>query len=619
MAAKAVFLSYASQDAEAVARVAAGLEAAGVEVWFDKAELKGGDAWDAAIRRRIKECTLFLPIVSAATDARDEGYFRLEWKLAIDRSHLMAGDKAFLMPVMLDGTSQNAARVPDRFREVHWSRASTTEEIAAFARDVVRLLEGSPLAGAPAAETTARATMPSIAVLPFVNMSRDEENEYFADGLSEELLNVLARIRGLRVASRTSAFSFKGKGMHLSHVARQLGVAHILEGSVRKSGNRVRITAQLIEAASDSHLWSQTYDRTLDDIFAVQDDIAQAVVVELRRRLLGEEPAPDRVASEVQHAAAGRSADAEAQRLYMQSRFFAQRATRQDTALALAYIEQAIARDATFASAWAGLSTVSWSQGQHGWVAPAQAFERARIAARRALELEPDLPEALVALSRVLILDRDWHGAGVQLDRALAIAPANGQVLRAIARLVAYLGRLDEGIAYLRRAVELDPLSFAGYFNMAGLLAFSGRYDEAEASLLRARDLNPSGGAWRTGLAVICLLRGDAVRAAEESRQEINADMGLTLLAMSQHSLGHREESDKALARLLQDHGERTSYNIATVHAWRGEVESAFNWLERAYANRDPSLGDVAVDPFLVSLRGDPRWLALVRRMGLPA
>jgi TolB-like protein len=281
----AVFVSYASQDAVPARRICDALRSVGIDVWFDQSALRGGDAWDASIRRQIKECALFVPIISANTQVREEGYFRLEWKLAVDRSHLMADDRAFLLPVVIDATIDVNARVPEKFREVQWTHLRDGEAATDFAERVRRLFSGGesparpavPARATPSAAAAAAAIeSPSIAVLPFVNMSRDEDNEYFADGLSEELLNVLAKIRGLRVASRTSAFSFKGKVVDIPAVAQKLNVATVLEGSVRKSGKRVRITVQLIQVASDSHLWSETYDRELDDIFAVQDDIAQS-------------------------------------------------------------------------------------------------------------------------------------------------------------------------------------------------------------------------------------------------------------------------------------------------------------------------------------------------------
>jgi TolB-like protein len=253
---QAVFLSYASQDAEAARHICDALRAVGLDVWFDQSELRGGDAWDASIRRRIKDCALFVPIISANTNARSEGYFRLEWKLAVDRSHLMADDQAFLLPVVIDTTLDANARVPEKFREVQWTHLPAGKTPAALAERVQHLLSGEaaplPAMSTRAVATTAQAVAvparesPSIAVLPFVNRSHDEEDEYFSDGLADELLNVLGKIRGLRVAARISSFQFKGKNDDIAVIGRKLHVATVLEGSVRKAGNRMRISVQLV-------------------------------------------------------------------------------------------------------------------------------------------------------------------------------------------------------------------------------------------------------------------------------------------------------------------------------------------------------------------------------------
>ena len=296
-------MRYASQDAEVAQRICEALKAVGVEVWFDQSALRGGDAWDASIRRQIKECALFVPIISTTTNARSEGYFRLEWKLAVDRSHLMAEDQAFLLPIVIDATLDANARVPERFRDVQWTHLPGGASSDVFAEHVHRLLSGAPVpAPSPraTAPTASRAGVherepASIAVLPFVNRSRDEEDEYFSDGLADELLNVLAKIRGLRVAARTSSFQFKGKNDDIALIGNKLNVKAVLEGSVRKAGNRMRISVQLVNVADGYHLWSETYDRTFDDIFAVQDDIAQSVVKELRATLLGGPPTSKRL------------------------------------------------------------------------------------------------------------------------------------------------------------------------------------------------------------------------------------------------------------------------------------------------------------------------------------
>ncbi len=597
----------------------------GLEVWFDENELRGGDAWDASIRKQIRECALFVPIISANTNARSEGYFRLEWKLAVDRSHLMADDQAFLVPVAIDDTVEATARVPDRFRELQWSRVLGREAPKAFAERVQRLLSGHAVsassAPAPARSHPGGASeSPSVAVLPFVNMSRDEENEYFADGLSEELLNVLTKIRGLRVASRTSAFFFKGKTLDIQTVGQRLNVATILEGSVRKSGKRVRITAQLIEVATDSHLWSETYDRELEDIFAVQDDIAQSVVTQLRAALLGERigsAASAEAKAEVLAAATGRTDSPEAHRLYLQGRFFLERMTETDLARAVDYFKQALALDPDFALGWAGLSRALWTQAGYGWLPVAVGFQQAREAAQRSLAIAPDLAEGHVALGLVLQgHDWNWKGAEAELRRALVLAPGNADVLRAFGSEAGILGRQEESLEFLRKAVALDPLSSSSQRLLGLRCVIYGRLEEAEIALHAALDLNPSSGLAHCFLSMVYLFRGRPAEALEVARREVLPDFRSLGIALAEHTLGHAAESDAALARLIEDHGHAAAYQIAEAHAWRGEADRAFEWLERSYAQRDPGLGHTMTDPFFAPLRGDPRWPPFLEKMG---
>ena len=462
---------------------------------------------------------------------------------------------------------------------------------------------------------------PSIAVLPFANLSPDEENEYFADGLAEELLNVLARIRGLRVASRTSAFFFKGKDVDIRTIAQKLGVATVLEGSMRRSGERIRITAQLIDAASDSHLWSQVYDRTLDDIFAVQADIANSVVAELRTALLGEREdggASPSVEAEVRAAASGRSDDPEAYRLYLQGRFYVLRITEADVLRGIGFYRQAIDRDPAFALAWAGLSRAYHAQAGRGWLPVADGMEQAREAAQRALALGPDVAEAHIALAWVLAdYDWDWNGAQRELERARALAPGDGDVHRACASLAMQAGRAEESIACARRAVALDPLSKPAHVVLGDCCLRAGRLDEAVASLEFALDLAPSAGITRYLLSCARLLQGRTVEALEEAEREPIPYLRLLCLALVQHTLGNAAASDAALRKLIDDFGDAFSFQIAAAHAWRGEVDSAFKWLEHAHATHDAGLGEMVSYPPLRALRDDPRWHALVRKIGL--
>ena len=466
----------------------------------------------------------------------------------------------------------------------------------------------------------ADATMPSIAVLPFVNMSRDEENEYFADGLAEELLNVLTKIRGLRVASRTSAFHFKGKDVDIPTVAQKLNVATVLEGSVRKSGNRVRITAQLVQAATDSHLWSETYDRELEDIFAVQDDIAQSVVKELRTTLMGEKvdaSASAAAKAEVRTAAKGRGENVEAYRLYLQGRFFEDHFTRQDTEKALDYYRRALEADPLYALAWAGIARASVGQAGSSWVPIEEGFARARDAARRALQLDPDLAEAHAALGEIRVFyDWDWKGAEQSLGRALELAPGNARILRSASILAADLGRLDEALELLRRAVMLDPLAVPVYRSLARWCHTAGLLDEAEAAAKKAVEISPHGARSHYFLGLIYLQQGRLDEAEHEFEQEVFDTVRLLGLVFVHHARGRDAESLVALRTLIETDAEGAAFQIAQAYAYRGEANLAFDWLERAYRQRDPGMGTMKMDLLLRGLHGDPRWQPLVEKMG---
>ena len=460
----------------------------------------------------------------------------------------------------------------------------------------------------------------SIAVLPFVNRSRDEEDEYFSDGLADELLNVLAKIRGLRVAGRTSSFQFKGKGEDLRAIGRKLNVATLLEGSVRKSGNRVRIAVQLVKAFDGYHLWSETYDRTLDDIFAVQDDIAQSVVKELRATLLGEVPDSKSNAglmAEVAAAARGRGESGEAHRLYLQGRYFVDRGSREGAAKGIGYLRQALELDPGHALAWAELSRAHMNEANGGWAPVAESYARAREAVKRALALEPDLAEGHARLGGIQKnYDWDWTGAEASYRRALELAPGNPVVLDGAGVLAESLGRFEEAIQLMRRSVERDPLSSAAYSNLALVCYSAGRLAEAEEACRKTLDLAPQRICTRAHLAHVLLDQGRGEEALAEARQEPEEVHRLWALATVHHAAGRRAESDEALRELVEKHAKDWAFQIGEVHAARGEVDAAFEWLERAYAQRDPGLAYLKPDRMLRSLRGEPRWGALLRMVG---
>jgi len=622
--ANAVFLSYASQDAAAARRLRDALQAAGLEVWFDQSALRGGDAWDASIRRQIKACTLFVPIISANTQAREEGYFRREWNLAADRTLDMADDRTFLLPVVIDATRDVSARVPEKFREVQWTRLPAGEMSAAFVDRVRRLLAGvaaPPATASMRASAAPRREPPSIAVLPFVNRSHDRDDEYFSDGLADELLNVLAKIRGLRVAAHSSAFSFKGKGATVADVGRALNVATVLEGSVRKAGNRMRVAVQLVKVADGDHLWAETYDRALDDVFAIQDDIAQAVVKELRSTLLGEvtDATGGREATaQVAAAAKGRSSDPEAHRLFLQARHFIERRTRPDLTKGIDYLIQALDLDPVFALAWVALGGAYTVEADCGWVSVAEGFARGREAVARALVLEPDLAEAHSEMGWIQMShDWNWRAAEASLRRALELAPGNATVLSAAGVLAANRGRLDEAIERYRETVQQDPLRAVAYVNLGGALHAHGRLAEAEAAYRKAIELAPERSNTPANLAVNLLAQGRVDEALAEVLREPEEVLRLWALAIIHHAAGRRNESNAALEALIAQYRAEAPYQVAMVYAAQAEVDLAFEWLERAFDHRDPGLSGMKIEPLLRCLHADPRWEATLRKMNL--
>ncbi|MCW5593993.1 MAG: tetratricopeptide repeat protein, partial [Burkholderiales bacterium] len=535
---------------------------------------------------------------------------------------LMADDQAFLLPVVIDGTSDASARVPARFREVQWTRLPGGESAETFAERARLLAGGDPAAApapVPAAPRPQAADSRSIAVLPFVNLSHDEENEYFADGLAEELLNVMAKIRGLRVAARTSSFSFKGKDADIQAIAAKLNVATVLEGSVRKAGKRVRVTAQLINAADGYHLWSETYDRQLDDIFAVQDDIAQAVVKELQASLMGTSGG---ASAAVTAATKGRTVEAEALQLRLQGRHLYQRGNRGDREMAIAYFRRALAIDGEYAAAWADLSLALFWRAAMGGVHQAaddylKGFAEARQAAERALALEPDLAEAHIAMA-FIHGSVSWDRAASEraFRRALELAPGDAEVSRSVALNRLVCGDFEEALRLSQKAVDLDPLNNAGYLMRARTLLYMGRTREAEAAFAKALELNPQSTAARGWIAWIQLTQGRLDEAAAMAESIAEEDYHDLLQVYVRWSQGRHEEARRLLATLVEKYANVFAYQFAQANAHIGDLDAAFEWLERGREQHDPGLHHAFVDPTLAAMRNDPRWPPLMARIG---
>jgi serine/threonine protein kinase len=456
-------------------------------------------------------------------------------------------------------------------------------------------------------QASTQSSTPAIAVLPFRNLSDDPENEYFSDGLSEELLNVLAQNRGLRVAARSSSFQFKGKNEELKEIGKQLRVSTILEGSVRKSGNRVRISTQLVNVADGFQLWSESYDRELNDIFAVQDDIARSVGEALKVKLLGEK------------RSSSKSANAEAYNAYLQGRYFTDRRSQEDLKKASQYYEQALKIDARYAPARVGLAVVSYRQAGWGYVQVDEGYRKAREEVEKALELDPKLAEAHAALGWIKShYDWDWAGADASYKRAMELEPGNANVVRQAAGLAATLGRFEEAIALDHRAADLDPLSVTVHY-YAGIHAYyAGKLTDAEAAFRKALDLNPEYPAARASLSVVYLLKSQPETALAELQREPEPFWHLYGLALAYHAAGKKNEADASLAELIKKYQEVGAIQIGELHAYRGEIDSAFEWLERAYKQRDGGLSEIKGDPLLKNLEKDPRWFAFLKKMKLP-
>ena len=740
---KAVFLSYASQDIEAAQRIGAALRAAGIEVWFDQSALRGGDAWDASIRKQIKACALFIPVISANAHARVEGYFRLEWKLAVDRSHLMAPDQAFLLPVVIDGTPQTDERIPDRFRELQWSRLPGGETPPAFVERVSQLLSQSeragPLttatdhsheshdalaqpsaptgfrnvwtrikahkvlewtlayaaaayallhgvelvgsafdwphvvariatlllagcvpvattlawyhghrtqhrvsgpeltiitillviagsvlwfAGRPSPEhaprnavtsaasdgnvvrTAAEVPEKSIAVLPFVDMSEHHDQGYFSDGLSEELIDLLTKVADLRVPARTSSFYFKGKSEDIATIAQRLHVANVLEGSVRKSGNALRVTAQLIRADNGYHLWSETYDRELKDVFRVQDEIAGAVVTALKAHLL---PAPPAVQDEV------RTANMEAFNQYLQGRQSFNRGDAEGYRRAVAAFSAATTMDSRYAPAYTALALAQF------WAADGDldpgGYKSALASANKAVALAPGLGGGYAARGFVRAVSFDFAGGKADLDRAVALSPRDADVLHRSAVVLAIWGNLSAAIAREKEALELDPLSAEICMRLAFFLTADQQLAEARPLYEKALAIAPHSVRALFNLGNLELLENRPEQALAHFRQTEGENWKLTGQAMAEYSLGHANESERDLKQLV---AMDDPFGVARVYGWRGENDQALEWAARAYVRRDPGLTWIKIDPIFRSLHDEGRYKALLRKMNLP-
>ena len=481
------------------------------------------------------------------------------------------------------------------------------------------------VAARPSAEPKSAASARSVAVLAFANLSDDKGSEYFSDGISEELLTVLQKIPGLHVAARTSAFSFKGKNATAQEIGQKLGVAHLVEGSVRKAGDVVRIAARLTQAETGEQLWSENYTRDLKDVFAVQTELAQTIVEQLKGQLTNRaanSTAKAAIQSEVQAAEKGGTKNADAHQHYLLGRFYANRHSEQGHTQALAEYKKAVELDPAFALAWAALaSSHAWIcdfSGEIGRAGFDAHLANAREATARALALEPNLPEALRARAHIqLSYDFDWKGAGETLQTALRLAPADSSLFIDAGNVEMTKGNAPQAIALFRNAVALDPVNPAARAFLAYNLAATRQHAEAQTEFARVVEMSPAAPWAHAGLGLSFLLQGKFEESAAEAQKDAAEWARLFIVAMARWSQKRMPEADAALAALIQGYADTAACQIGEVYAYRGENDRAFEWLERGRQQRDPGLGGLRSEPFFENLHGDPRWDAFLHTMGL--
>ncbi len=464
----------------------------------------------------------------------------------------------------------------------------------------------------PLASAVARPPDRSVAVLPYADLSPDQDQEYFADGLADELINLLTRVPGLVVTSRTSAFYFKGKDVRITEVAETLNVRYVIEGSVRKSGDRIRVTAQLIDATRDDHLWSESWDRTMEDVFAVQDEIAARVVDRLRVALPGQPPTVAQT-------------DPEAFNLYLRAEYLA-RETSPKSMEARALYERSLAIDPGYAPAWNGLGAFCIVRAFAGLLPWDEGWEMARTAARNALAADPDNARAYALLSKVASrYDVDFEAAAEYIEEAYRLAPAEDDVLNVVAGLLDYLGRTEEAIPVGRSLLERDPLNPKYYYNLGIEYYVIEDFETAEELFRHALSLRPDDVLVRQFDAAVSCQRGRyrACLDAYEALAELTGHESWALVgrATALAPLGEPEEAARALATLERDFADETAgttFSIALIHARQGREDRAIEWLERRFDRLGPAgISTFDHQPGSEALRGNPRYQALLEKAGV--
>jgi TolB-like protein/thioredoxin-like negative regulator of GroEL len=653
------FISYASADSAIANAVCTALEREGVKCWIAPRDVSPGEFYAANIVHAIDETRLVVLVLSQ--HAADSAHVLREVERASAKRHPILSFRIDLTPLpdgleyflntsqWLDasaaGVDRTLPRLVDAVKAVLAKStaappvaptASATPRanrqtrhvlgaLAALAAIVLAYLAIDRLwmsdrVGAQESSAGVNSSAPtspdnSIAVLPFSDLSENKDQEYFSDGLSEELIDHLAQNAELKVVARSSSFAFKGRNEDVRAIATTLGVTNLLQGSVRKAGDRLRITAQLIRATDGVLLWSETYDRKLDDIFKTQDEIS-AMVAKALDATLNSAPGTGTPPASKQ------TANIAAYNLMLQGNYYYWRGNKGDEAKAVDFFRQALEADPQYAQAWAKLARVFVWQGLIGDLASDEAIVKSRDAVERALAIDPNCAEAYYARGNMhRLLAGDWAPSLSDYERALALDPngevgvsAQGNLLQIKASMN---GRVGDLIDFYKRELERNPLDTNGLYELALHQQYAGQPEDSAVTFRRLLDVNPSYLGARAGYSMTLLLMGKHTEALAMAEQEPDEASRLAALSMIHWSLDRRAESDRALRTLEKSAADRKAYEIAGVYAFRGEADAAFAWLDRAFQQRMGVIGQLKIDPLLQKLRGDPRFDALLRKAKL--
>jgi TolB-like protein len=653
-----VFISYASQDTATADKVRSALENADFSCWIAPRDVRAGASYGAAIIEAINECwMLVLVLTRSAIDSphvlreieRASSKKREILAIRLDATPLPADLEYFLsakhwldatetplesvLPALIeslrvrklttpDKESESAALAPaseaspnNRHRAVLWALIAAAVMVLGMLayrfgiapRVVDQENVAPPVPSAPPVVPVASLAFSekSIAVLPFVDMSEKKDQEFFSDGLAEELIDLLTKVPDLRVPARTSSFYFKGQHATIAEIARALSVAHILEGSVRRAGNKMRVTVQLIRADNGYHLWSETYDRDLKDVFKVQDDIAREVVEKLKVTLVKNSP-----------VAAVRVVSPEVHNLYLQGRYYLAYETGANLEKAVVSFQHAVELDPNFAPAWGELGFAYFRQVANGYIEVTQGLEKVKIDSQKAIELDPTLADPYLVLAmQQMSAAHDWAAARQAIDKALKLDPTNERALFFDAFLTRTVGGADEAIAKFKVVLDRDPLNLLNRRYVARVMYYAGRLAEAEATIRQVLDMGPTFPAARYELGRILLAGGKTAAATAEFEAETSSAWRQFGLPLGYHAQGKTAEANQALATLLT-RSDGSEFQIAETFAYFGDADKAFVWLDRAI-DHDPGIQWVRGDPLMKSIVADPRFADLLRRLNL--